>query len=85
MDWHPIETAPTSESVIVSNRASWTLAKRIWVTGQTLQCKWPFIKDFGWWAWVYSCSGARQIDFEPTHWAALDITPPPNPATTTPR
>jgi hypothetical protein len=77
MDWQPISTAPTVTPCVVSNRHSWTVARRIWRETQTLQFRWPLIKSGGEWAWVYMPSNHQKIDFEPTHWAALNIDAPP--------
>lgn len=74
--WRPIDTAPIKTPVIVTDRHRWTLARHIQQEVQTLQLRWPFIKYETQWAWIFSCSGYRRIDFEPSHWMLLEIEPP---------
>lgn len=75
-DWQPIETAPLSEPVIVTDEYHWTLARKVPVPFSTLQFRWPFIVNGESLKWVFSCSGFRLIDFKPSHWARLDLQPP---------
>lgn len=75
-DWRPIATAPTCEAVIVSDGTKWTLGRRAWVSFQTLQFRWPFIKNGGDWSWVFANTNGRMIDFEPTHWTPGPDSPP---------
>lgn len=75
-DWLPIESAPCCEPVIVGSGLSWTLAKKVNLATSTLQARWPFIQSGREWVWVFSCSEGRKIDFKPTHWQRVDITPP---------
>lgn len=77
MDWKSTYYAPpTGTPCVVSNKRQWTVAKRVWLNTQTLQLKRPFIKNGGEWAWVYMPSSRSKIDFEPTHWAVLEVDPP---------
>lgn len=76
-EWLEIDTAPCGEPVIVTDGQLWTLARKISLATSTLQARWPFIQSGREWAWVFSCSGARRIDFKPTHWQRPDIGPPP--------
>lgn len=73
--WKPIETAPFATPVLVSDRTSWTLAKRVSVQTLTLRFGWPIVKSESSLAWLYANSMTRRIDFVPTHW----MPPPPGP------
>jgi hypothetical protein len=75
-EWQPIVTAPNGVPVVVTNSFHWTLAKRVKRETQTLQLRWPFVKYDSVWVWVFSCSGWKAIDFEPSHWMRLKLEPP---------
>lgn len=76
-DWQLIKSAPVGLPVIVSDGTQWTLARLVCREVQRLQCRWPFIKYDSEWCWVFSCSGYRKIDFNPTHFIAAHLIPPP--------
>ncbi len=73
-DWQPISTAPQNETIIITDRNHWTLARFVATEVQVLQLRWPFVRYETQWRWF---SGGRKLRFEPTHWTRLNLIPPP--------
>lgn len=74
-DWKPIESAPSTTTVVVSDEFHWTLGRLISRDVLELQMRWPLIKRASEWVWVGAHTG-RKIGFIPTHWMWLDFRPP---------